>query len=158
VRVVDSLIYVNYGRGTDNKFFTIDPKDADNPLAKEFSGLLEQMDPATSYEPLTKAIATVRKRSGAPRIGGVRTIPYEVVVDTDKIADLPALEDIPKDQLPETFTYVFYMDKDDLVRKMSFELEGTVMVMKYSDFGKMPVIKAPSASEITTTLPFNSSI
>lgn len=158
LRVVDSLIYINYGRGTDNKFFAIDPNDDDNPLAKQFAGLLDQMDPLASYEPLRNAIATVRQRAGAPRIGGVRTVPYEVVVDTDKIADLPALEGVPKDQLPETFTYVFYMDKDDLVRKMSFELEGTVMVMKYSDFGKMPSIKAPSASEITTTLPFSSSI
>lgn len=158
LRVVDSLIYVNYGKATDNKFFKIDPKNDVSRFAKQFSVLLDQMDPATSYEPMRKAIVSVRKRSGSPRIGGVRTIPYEVVIDTDRMAGTPAMEGIPRDQLPDEFTYVFYMDKDDLARKISFRIEGTETVMKYSDFGKVPAIKPPAASEITTTEPFTSSI
>lgn len=155
LRVVEGMVYVNYGEMTDNKFFAIDPDDTTNPLAQEFAGLLEQMDPAASYEPFKDALISVEQKGDSETIDGVDAKPYVVVIDTSKIKGLPQLDDVPPGQLPKEFTYTFFMDKDDLVRKVNFSLAGTKLSMTYEDFGEVEDITAPKPSEITDKNPMS---
>jgi len=151
IRFVDGVFYMNMGELSQNKFVAIDPADETNPMASSFEGLTEQMDPTASVEALDGAIKSVEKDGEPVDVDGVKAQPYTVVVDTTKLTGSIAEQaDAAGAALPETLTYQYWIDGDDLMRKVVVDLMGTSMEMTFSNWGEDLQVVAPSAEENTT--------
>ncbi|MFD6166139.1 LppX_LprAFG lipoprotein [Oerskovia sp. NPDC060287] len=151
VRFVDGIFYMNMGELSQNKFVAIDPADESNPMASSFEGLTEQMDPAASVEALEGAITSVEKEGEPVDIDGVKAQQYTVVVDTTKLTgSIKEQADAAGTALPETLTYQYWIDADDLMRKVVMDVMGTSMEMTFSNWGEDLEVVAPSADEIST--------
>lgn len=151
IRFVDGVFYMNLGELSQNKFVAIDPADESNPMASQFEGLTEQMDPTASVEALDGAITSVEKDGDPVDVDGVKAQPYTVVVDTTKLTGSMAEQaEAAGAALPETLTYQYWIDGDDLMRKVVMDLMGTSMEMTFSHWGEDLQVVAPSAEEIST--------
>ncbi|MDF2847223.1 MAG: hypothetical protein K0R97_1205 [Oerskovia sp.] len=151
IRFVDGVFYMNLGELSQNKFVVIDPADTSNPMASSFEGITEQMDPTASVEALDGAIKSVEKDGDPVDVDGVKAQPYTVVVDTTKLTGSMAEEaDAAGATLPETLTYQYWIDGDDLMRKVVMDLMGTSMEMTFSNWGEDLQVVAPPAEEIST--------
>ncbi|MEK8226830.1 hypothetical protein NKG05_13200 [Oerskovia sp. M15] len=144
IRVVDGIFYLNLGETSQNKFVAIDPADESNPMASAFDGLTEQMDPSASVEALEGAIVSVEKDGDPVDIDGVKAQPYTVVVDTTKLTgSMKEQADAAGSALPETLTYQYWIDADDLMRKVVMDVQGSVMEMTFSNWGEDLQVVAP---------------
>jgi hypothetical protein len=145
--LVDKIFYMNLGQMTKGKYAKVDLTDEDNAFTKQFSQLLDQMDPTKQLEQFQKAVTSFEKKGKPEQIDGVEAQPYELVLDTTKIdafADLPAGATVPK-----TITYEMYMGSDNLLRRMTCDVSGAKTQLDYSKWGEDVDIKAPPASEVT---------
>ena len=151
-RFVGGILYTQIpGMTPAGKFIAIDPKDESSPLAKTFAGLTEQMDPLASIKTLQSAV-TSAERVGGGTVQGESVDHYKVVVDTAQmLAKMGAAGQQAQAQMPKTFTYDFWLDSDNLIRKMSFDLMGTSTDVELSDWGKPVEIKRPAAGDIVKT-------
>ena len=113
--------------------------------APELDQLLQGGDPTKifkSFGGTVKSVKFVRTET----VGGQKLSRYDVTVDTAKA--LKAQGKAVPPGVPSTLTYSMWMDKSNLVRKLSFDLGGLAMVMTMSDFNKPVTITAPPASKI----------
>ncbi len=151
VRFIDGIFYMNMGELSQNKFVAIDPADESNPMASSFEGLTEQMDPSASVEALEGAITSVEKEGEPVDVDGVKAQQYTVVVDTTKLTgSIKEQADAAGTALPETLTYQYWIDADDLMRKVVMDVMGTNVEMTFSSWGEDLEVVAPSADEIST--------
>ncbi|MHA7135323.1 LppX_LprAFG lipoprotein [Oerskovia turbata] len=152
IRFVDDVFYMNMGELSQNKFVAIDPADPSNPMASSFEGLTEQMDPSASTEALQGAITSIEKKGEPVDIDGVKAQEYTVTVDTTKLSDgtLQEQAEAAGTPLPETLTYQYWVDADDLMRKIVMDVMGTSTEMTFSKWGEDLAITAPTAEEIST--------
>ena len=147
MRAVKGIIYINYGDLTKHKFIVVDPADTDNELSKLFAPVIESMDLASSVRKFSGAITHV-KRSGKPKmLDGVSTTPYAVTIDTDKLKASRLFEVVPKNAIPETLNYIFYMAADDAPRRMIYSGSGAEFIMNLTKVGEPVVIVSPDKSE-----------
>lgn len=149
LRVVDKIVYMT-GLSDDGKFTRIDPSDPSDPNASITEGLLESMDPNSTVSNLDGAITSLKKVGSPVDIDGVKAQQYEVVIDTSKLSGA-ATEDFGVDPstLPDEFTYQYWVDEDDLMRKMVFESDGVEATSTFTNWGEDLNIAAPSADQIT---------
>lgn len=151
VRFIDGIFYMNMGELSQNKFVAIDPADESNPMASSFEGLTEQMDPSASVEALQGAITSVEKDGEPVDVDGVEAQPYTVVVDTTKLTGpMKEQAEAAGSALPETLTYQYWIDAEDLMRKVVMDIQGATMEMTFSNWGEDLQVVAPSAEEIST--------
>ncbi|VXA95771.1 DUF6612 family protein [Aeromicrobium sp. 9AM] len=149
MRLVDQTFYMNMGQITDDKFVKIDLTDESNPIAKQYSRIMDQMDPASQLRQFKAAVKSFEKKGEPQTIDGVKAQPYVVTVDTSK---LDAIKDLPaasRSQVPKTIVYTMYVGSDDLLRRMEFELAGAKTTMDYSKWGEPVDVQAPSPDEIS---------
>lgn len=156
LRMVGGKLYMNMGELTGDKFYVIDPDDADDPLASSFGSSLDQMSAAESMESIKDAIVSVEKAGEPESIDGVDAQPYEVVVDTTKITGAAGEQFQQAEEagatLPATISYVYFVGPDGLPRKMTMDLEGSTTEMTFSDWGEDVTIEAPAKDQITDSL------
>lgn len=144
--VVNEIVYVSMrGATPEGKYFKLDPKNKQDPMARQMATMVESMDPTKTFDAFDAGLRSV-KHAGSEKIDGTKVDQYKVTVDTAKA--LRAQGQKMPAGMPKTITYDIWMDKDDLIRRVSFSLAGTSMVMNTSDWGKPVTIKAPSASQI----------
>jgi hypothetical protein len=147
--LADQTFYLNFGKMTQDKYAKIDLKDDSNPLGKQFSQLVDQMDPSKQLEQFKKALTSFDKKGAPQDIDGVKAQPYEIVLDTSKIA---ALSDLPGGAtagVPKTLTYTMFVGPDDLLRRIVTDAAGSKVTVDYSKWGEPVDIKAPAAGEIS---------
>lgn len=150
MRLVDGVFYMNMGPITQNKFAKIDLTDTSNPIGKQFSGLLDSVDPAKQLQQLQGAITSFEQKGAAKKIDGVEATPYVVGVDAKKVADqLGAAGASASAQLPQEIVYTMYVGPDNLPRRISLDLSGTTMTMDYSKWGEDVTIEAPAKDQIS---------
>jgi hypothetical protein len=155
--LVDGDFYMNLGQLSQNKFVVIDLDDASNPLAESFGGLQEQFDVAATTEALEDAIVGFEE-VGPETVEGVEAEQYDVTVNTeDMLGTLGAAGGGPAAaQLPETITYSFWTDEDNLPVKMTAEAGGLFeLEFIYSDWGGPVEITPPPANRISKKDPFS---
>ncbi|GEA87880.1 hypothetical protein [Cellulomonas cellasea] len=158
VRMAGGLTYMNLGEMTGGKFLQIDPEDASNPLAAGLGDMTGEIDPTKALAGAEAAVTSVTKKGDAEDVDGVQATPYEVVLDPSK---LPEEQRAGLDQaaaagvaIPTTFVYTYWLDAENLVRKMAFDLMGSKTEMTFSNWGSAAPVTAPSADQITTENPF----
>jgi hypothetical protein len=147
--LTDGIFYLNFGKMTDNKYVKLDLKDKNNPLTAQFGQLFDQMDPSKAFQQYEAALKSFDKKGSPVQIDGVKAQPYQVVLDTSKIAAFADLPSSAAKNIPSTLTYVMYVGSDNLMRRISYDLAGSKSQVDYSKWGEPVDIKAPAAGDIT---------
>lgn len=147
--LVGTDFYLNFGKVTDGKYAKIDLRDKNNPLTKQFAGLLDQMDPSTQFKQMKGALTSFGKKGSAVDIDGVKAQPYQLVVDTSKLAAFASLPGSVAKSIPPSLTYVMYVGPDNLLRRITYEVAGANAKINYTKWGEPVDIKAPAAGDIT---------
>ena len=158
IRFVDGIMYMNLGELTANKFLQIDPTDATNPLAAGMGDMTGSLDPTKSMRAQEAAIMAVTKTGEPEEVDGVMAQPYEVVMDTTKLAkeqraqfDAAAAAGL---EIPSELRYRYWFDAENLMRKMVVDVMGSQTEMIFRNWGSGAAVEAPTADQITTDSPF----
>jgi hypothetical protein len=155
IRLVDQAFYVRLGELTGGKFAKFDLTKPDNPIARQYGDLIENIDPGRQIRQYEKAVTKFDNSGDTVEIDGVETVPYKVTVDPSKTEQLKG---VTKD-LPKAVTFVMYVGPDDLPRRMTSAMPApdgsgaTRLRMDYSNWGEKVVIKAPGKASIATEGP-----
>jgi hypothetical protein len=147
IRLVDEKFYINMGSMTQDMFMESDLSDPDDPIAKQFSTLTAQLDPSQQLASFGQAIQSFTKKGDPRELDGVQTQPYEMVLDTEKVAGFTGLT--AGAGLPKTLTYTIFVGPDDLPRRMSADIAGGSITVDYSQWGEEVDIEAPPADQIS---------
>lgn len=149
MRFVGGVFYVNLGEATENKFLSLDPLDESNPLASQLSAIVDQ---ANATQTITQdAIRSVEASGPVETLDGVEATPYRVTVNATLIASGPGFTEEQRAALPAEVTYVFFVGPDNLIRKITFELDGVTLETTYTKWGEPVSVTAPTAEEILAT-------
>jgi hypothetical protein len=151
VRLVDRAYYIRIGALTGEKFARIDLTDKDNPIARQYGDVIENIDPGRQIRQYRAAVTAFDNSAEPVEIDGVETIPYKVTVDPSKVKAFKNA-DVAGD-----ITYTLYVGPDNLPRRMVSGMPaasgGTRLRIDYTNWGEKVVIKAPAKSKIETEGP-----
>jgi len=150
MRLIDKVMYMNMGQMSNDKFVKIDLTDESNPIGKQFSGMADQVDPSQQIEEMGDAVTKFEKKGSPEDIDGVKAQRYDVTIDPSEMSSVP--EDA-QSMLPDKLTYSMYVDADDLMRRITMDMQGTEMTMDYSKWGESVDINKPSDSDVTDKMP-----
>jgi hypothetical protein len=146
MRVVDGIVYMTIPSVTPaGKFLKIDPKDKSNPMSKSFGSLSEQMDPLNSVRAMKSGVRKVTF-VGAESVDGVDADHYRVLVDSAAMFKAMKQKAVPG--MPKNLTYDMWLDDQDLLRRMQFEVAGQTVDMSMSKWGEPVSIEAPPAGKV----------
>lgn len=119
-------------------------EDSSNPLIEQ---ALDQVALLSMRKHFDAFIAGVEKagNKGTEEIDGTTTTHYTATVSTKKaLAEL----DQPSEGTPETVIYDVWLDDKDLIRQMTFTLDGLEATLTAKDWGKPLDIQKPKESEL----------
>lgn len=151
IRIVDAIFYLNLGDLSGGKFVKVDPADETNPLAGQFDGIEEQLDPTASLEGFEGAFTKVEKVGEPVDVEGVQAQQYTVVIDTTKVTgELQEQAEAAGTALPPELTYEYWIDDQDRMVRTTSEVAGATVDMTFSGWGEDFGIAAPSDDEIST--------
>lgn len=150
LRYVEKMLYMQMpGMTQHGKFVAIDPTDPSSPLAKNFAGLTDQMDPMGSLKGLEGAV-TSSELVGKGDVGGTPVDHYRVTVDTKTMLDRAgkAGQAVPQAGMPAEVTYDMWLDAKNLIRRMTTEVAGTSIETELSRWGKPVEVAKPAPGDI----------
>ncbi len=142
--LVDSVLYMNMGEMTQNKFVAT---DLNSPEAAQFSSMLSQSNPQQQMEIFADALTDFSVSDETVEIDGVETYEYNLTLDTAALLSAQGLS-TESAELPETMTYVMNVGTDDLPRRIVMDLNGTTAESNFTQWGEAVTIEAPAADQI----------
>jgi hypothetical protein len=146
MRAIDGVLYMSIPPMTPRgKFVKVDPRDPNSPLAG--MDLTGQLDPMHSFDAFRDGLKKVRF-VGEESVDGEDMDHYVLTVDTSAVLKSGGQQVAPG--MPKTVTYDLWLDRDDLMRRLSFDVAGTGMVLEMSQWGEPVHVTAPPASAIMT--------
>lgn len=148
ITLVDGIIFANLGESSNGKFVRIDPKNPQSAMGSAFAPMIDELDITKSISQFEDAITGVEQIGDAETIDGVETTPFLVTIDTDKAVASGALDKDSGIRPGTELTYTFFIDDDDLLRRMAFSIDSANVRMDMTNFGEPVDIKAPPADEI----------
>lgn len=148
LRVVGGMIYMSMAELTEGKFIQIDPADTSNPLAASFAPMMEQMDPTSQLSSYEGAILSLEKSGEPEEVGGALAQPYTMTIDSAKALAATG-GSAEAAGLPAELTTTYWVDGDDLIRRVQSDTAGTTVDMTMSGWGEPVEIVAPTADQIT---------
>lgn len=155
--VVDGLVYMNMGEATGGLFVVLDPATDADLMGGSLEAFTGQVDPAAMFAGAEDVMVSFEADGDPVELDGVQTQPYVAVIDTAKALEassalLPAGADSADvaAAMPAQLTYHLWLGvEDDLLRKMTFEMQGLSMEALYTGWGSDIQITAPPADQIT---------
>jgi hypothetical protein len=148
MRYVGKVIYMQIpGLTQPGKFVTIDPSDKNSPLAKGFAGTADQMDPLKSIKAMESAVRS-SERVGKQTMDGVTVEHYKLTVDTAALVKGLSASQLAQAKVPKTITYDLWLDEQHLLRRTSFDMQGTHFEATMSKWGEPVKIVAPDRAQI----------
>jgi LppX_LprAFG lipoprotein len=150
MRMVDGVVYMAMPPLTpEGKFVEFDTTDPDSPFG-DMGGGLAQGDPLATFDAFDAGLKDATY-VGAEVVDGEQLDHYVLTVDAKKAARAQKQRIQPG--MPDTITYDMWIDSDDLMRRIQFDLGsvsagGGGMVMTMSDWGQPVTVEAPPASAI----------
>ncbi len=143
--VIDKKIYIKGipGQGDAKRWQVF---DENSTIGKQFAGSAGKLDPTTMYADFDKAVTRV-KPLGSETVDGEQLEKYELTLDTTKMAGVTALPDASA-KLPATLTYTAWLDADNRMRRVVFDISGVKATMKLSKYGEAVDITAPPAAQV----------
>jgi hypothetical protein len=94
-----------------------------------------------------RAAAVSVETVGEEAIDGRPYTRYALVMDTAKV--FARQDKAPPEGAPETFAYDVWADDTQLLRRVSFDVQGQRQVMDYTDWGAAVEIEAPPADRVS---------
>lgn len=144
--VVDQVLYMSMpGKTPKGKFLKIDTTDSSNPMGQNFEGLIDSMDPTSSYDAFDAGLKKVQL-IGKEKIDGESMRHYRLKVDAKAAAK--AQGQTPSAKMPKTLTYDMWLDSQDRMRKMEFKILGAQVSMTADNWGEKVNVQAPPPSKI----------
>ncbi|HET6654332.1 MAG TPA: LppX_LprAFG lipoprotein [Nocardioides sp.] len=149
MRMIDGVIYMAMPPLTPKgKFFEIDTNDPNSPFGD--LGGVTQGDPLATFDAFDAGLEDARY-VGEEDVDGEQLDHYVLTVDAEKAAEAQGQQTQPG--MPETITYDMWIDDEDLMRRIEFDLGdvaggGGGMVMTMSDWGTPVTVKAPPRTAI----------
>lgn len=150
MRMIEGVMYMNMGQASQDKFIKFDLNDSSNPMGDQFGDLADQTDPSKQIEEMQKAMTKFEKTGEPEEMDGVEAQGYEIAVDPSK---LDAMPEEAESQMPDTINYTMYVGPDDLMRRITMDIQGSEMTMDYSNWGDSVSIDKPSDSDVTEDMP-----
>ncbi|MER6939054.1 hypothetical protein ABTX24_18265 [Nocardioides sp. NPDC127514] len=120
-----------------------DPDDPNDPFGEAISEM-GSMNPAAHVEDIKPAVTDVEK-IGEENLGGVDTTHYEVTVDPEKVPEDAGFdtEILEKVGLEDGLVFDYWLDADDLMQKVSFDIAGQSVETIMTGWGETYEIEAP---------------
>ncbi|WP_121250848.1 LppX_LprAFG lipoprotein [Nocardioides ferulae] len=151
VRFVDGVVYMNLGALSDNKFWSLDPSDADGS-GLPLGGTLDQMaDPRAALESMSEAV-TEAVYAGEEEVDGETTDRYTLTIDVEEMFAASGLGELGADataMMPAEVTQDIWFGEDGLVRKAAVDMgDAGSTVMEFSGWGEPVTIEAPPADQV----------
>lgn len=148
MRVVDGTFYLSMPPATPKgKFLAFRAGDPNSPLAG-LGDLTTQMDPMRSFGAFEHGLTDV-ELVGSEQVGGETMDHYRLTVDT--AAALAGMKQQQAAGMPETISYELWLDDEDLMRKVVFDIAGASMSMEMSRWGEPVKVSAPRRADIVET-------
>ncbi len=143
--IIDKKIYIKGipGQGDAKTWAVFDESSA---IGKQFAGSAGQLDPATMYDDFDKAVTDV-KDLGPETVEGEQLEKYELTLDTTKMAGMATVPETGA-KLPASLTYTAWLDADNHLRRIVFDVSGVKATMKMSRYGEAVDISAPPAAQV----------
>ena len=148
LRLVDGIIFANLGETSDDKFVRIDPEHATSPMGQAFAPMMEELDVTKSIGQFEDAITEIGQDGDTQTIDGVETTPYQVTIDVDRAKASGALDEDSQLRPGATVEYTFYLDADDLLRRMESSIDSATVRMDITGYGEPVDISAPPANQV----------
>jgi len=150
LRLVGRMLYLKIpGLTPPGKFIAVDTTDTRSPLAKQFAGLGDQLEPMQNLEAVADSVLSA-DRVGKQTMGSTETEHYKVVVDAAPITKQMGAETAQTVRLPKQITYELWLDEKDLVHRMTFELPGVSFESEMSRWGEPVRVKKPAPDQIAS--------
>ena len=143
--LVDGKAYMSMPGVTEpGKFFEVDQS---NPA---FGSLDDGLSPSDSFKAFEAGLEKVEE-VGTEEIDGVETTHYRLSVDAKSALEATGQGNVPG--LPKTLDYDVWLDSDDRMRRLVYELAGTKLTMDMTDWGKDVSVEAPGPEDIVEAPP-----
>ena len=140
--LVDKKVYMKGMPGIpDGKWAVV---DSSSEVGKQMESSLAQADPTKMYDQFEQGVTAV-KPLGEDTVDGDKTYKYELTLDTKAMG-----ESLPTDEsakLPDTITYLAWVDEANHLRKVTFDIMGSKATMTMSKYGEPVDITAPPAAQ-----------
>ncbi|HET7798875.1 MAG TPA: LppX_LprAFG lipoprotein [Humibacillus xanthopallidus] len=118
--------------------------DSSSDIGKQMESSLAQADPTKMYDQFEKAVTDV-KPMGEDSVDGDKAYKYELTLDTKAMgASLAGSSGV---KVPDTITYLAWVDDANHLRKVTFDIMGSKATMTMSKYGEPVDITAPPASQ-----------
>lgn len=143
--LVDGTAYMSMpGVTAPGTFFEVDES---NPM---FGQLDDGLSPADAFAAFDAGLQEVEDL-GDDEIDGEPVTHYRLEVDAAKALEATGQASVPG--LPETLSYDVWLDAEDRMRRLTYELTGTTLTMDLTDWGKPVSITAPAKDKIVAPPP-----
>ena len=137
--MVDGNAYMSVpGMTEEGQFVQMPLEEVMGEDADEFTNQIDMTSQWDAWETGAQKITFV----GPEDVDGESLNHYELLLDTS------ALEDAAAAGMPGEITYDVWLDDQNFMRQVTFDLEGAETVMKMDDWGQPVDIAAPDASSI----------
>jgi hypothetical protein len=149
MRMIDGVIYMAMPPLTpEGKYFKIDTNDPNSPLGD--LGGVTQGDPLATFDAFDAGLEDATY-VGEEDVAGEQLDHYVLTVDAKKAAEAQGQPVQPG--MPDTITYDMWIDDDDLMRRIEFDLGEVAtgagkMVMTMSEWGEPVRVEAPARGDI----------
>jgi hypothetical protein len=143
--LVDDTMYISLPSVPGGKFIAVDNNTGDPSLRSSMDSLADSASPESQFESWDSSLTDV-EYIGPDTVKGEETEHYRISVDSKKA--LKAQDQQIPAGLPKTLTYDVWLDADDRMREVSFELLETTTTMYATDWGEPVDVSAPSPSQI----------
>jgi hypothetical protein len=154
---VDGIIFANFGESSDDKFVRIDPEDATSPMGQVLAPMMDEFDITKSIAQFEDAITDVEQEGDDTTIDGVEATPFQVTIDADRAKASGALDEDSGIKPGVSIEYTFYLDADDLLRRVEFSIDDAEAQMDITGFGESFDIVAPPAAQVIDESEFQAS-
>ena len=145
---VGKAVYLSLpGTTPAGKYVKLTAADLADPKSGVGSAV-NSADPTKTYQTIARAMQNV-KYVRSQTIEGRKLDRYDLTVNTATVVKLGGAKTVPQG-MPKTLTYSLWMDSAHVVRRMSFNQLGIVMVVNMTDYNKPVHITAPPASKIVS--------
>lgn len=139
--VVDKKVYMKGMPGQSASKWAV--YDENSSIGKQMAASANQADPARMYDKFEQGLKKVTK-VGEEKVDGEDMEKYVLTLDTKKAMDMPATGGV---KIPDTIDYTIWLDGDDHMRQVTFDLMGVKALMTMSKYGEPVDISAPAAGD-----------
>lgn len=143
--LVDGVGYLSSPELSGSDFLELDPQKDNGQLSQVVEEMVDAADLESQFEPWQAGLTDV-EYVGQDSVGGTEATQYRITVDAEKAYEAQG-ESIPAG-LPETIEYGIWVDDENRMLKVQFEIAGTSATMNITGHDDDITIERPRKAQI----------